>query len=492
MLIRTCASHRPMATRHINWSIYRPTLYLPLRASASSAAQTQPAHGSEASEPVVAAINIRQYTKTFTGKRWTTFSIPQDGELVKKISYDETASGRPLNLKESILLTRDNALATFLPRGYPHSVTPEYKGFAYWQMWHNLAGSVTSVLSMQSMLYAIGLGAGSIPLAASINWIIKDGLGQLGGVLYASAVSDRFDSEPRWYRFKSTCVMQAASLIELFTPLFPGAFLVMASVSNIGKNMAWLAASASRAHIHRTFAIRNNLGDITGKSGSQATAAGLAGTGIGVMISAMISYFPGLAEPQQLLAPMFAAWVPFSALSIYSVYKSNRFAANPTLNSVRAEMLIREYFEQKQLSTPRQAAEVESFVRKNPSRFKIPIRVEPLLSEQDHAEGWDFVDAHAALQQRYIVMNTAHDVVVLFDQNASSQDILKGYYHACVARWGLERNHRYRNINSTVDRTYPPFINELLERGWDIEHQFITDGDSRRISMEKSLEPIKA
>lgn len=195
MLIRTCASNRPMATRHINWSIYRPTIYLPLRASASSAAQTQPGHGSDTSEQAVATINIRQYTKTFTGKRWTTFSIPEDGDLVKKISYDETASGRPLNLKESILLTRDNALATFLPRGYPHSVTPEYKGFAYWQMWHNLAGSVTSgkvdvfcfndeiawrystntdlnyhfwnniVLSMQSMLYAIGLGAGSIPVS---------------------------------------------------------------------------------------------------------------------------------------------------------------------------------------------------------------------------------------------------------------------------------------------------------------------------------------
>lgn len=121
---------------------------------------------------------------------------------------------------------------------------------------------------MQSMLYAIGLGAGSIPvsifvnervfsrrtftnlyvcqLAASINWILKDGLGQLGGVLYASAVSDKFDSEPRWYRFKGTLAMQAASLVELFTPLFPGAFLALASISNIGKNMAWLATSASR------------------------------------------------------------------------------------------------------------------------------------------------------------------------------------------------------------------------------------------------------
>ena len=34
---------------------------------------------------------------------------------------------------------------------------------------------------MQALLYAIGLGAGAIPMAAALNWVIKDGLGQLGG-----------------------------------------------------------------------------------------------------------------------------------------------------------------------------------------------------------------------------------------------------------------------------------------------------------------------
>lgn len=46
-------------------------------------------------------------------------------------------------------------------------------------------------------LYAMGLGAGSIPLAATLNWVIKDGLGQLGGVAFSSLVNTRFDSNPR-------------------------------------------------------------------------------------------------------------------------------------------------------------------------------------------------------------------------------------------------------------------------------------------------------
>ena len=59
--------------------------------------------------------------------------------------------------------------------------------------------SAGGVLSMQSLLYvcfsfilirffrtAAGIGAGSAPLAAGLNWVIKDGLGQFGGVVFAT------------------------------------------------------------------------------------------------------------------------------------------------------------------------------------------------------------------------------------------------------------------------------------------------------------------
>ena len=74
-------------------------------------------------------------------------------------------------------------------------------------------------------------------MAAALNWIIKDGLGQLGGVVYASFVSDKFDSEPKRFRFQATVAMQGANVLELLTPLWPGSFLVIASISNIGKDI---------------------------------------------------------------------------------------------------------------------------------------------------------------------------------------------------------------------------------------------------------------
>lgn len=142
MLLRSFLAHQGIAAQRARLITFRPTLYLSYRASASSAAQ-EPSTVSNP-EHTFSAVNIRQSTKTFSGKRWTILSIPKDGSNVTRWSQNERNGDQNLSVKQAILLTRDNMLSTFLPRGYPHSVTPEYKGFAYWQMWHNMAGSVTS------------------------------------------------------------------------------------------------------------------------------------------------------------------------------------------------------------------------------------------------------------------------------------------------------------------------------------------------------------
>jgi hypothetical protein len=88
---------------------------------------------------------------------------------------------------------------------------------------------------MQALLYAVGLGSGAIPLAAALNWIIKDGLGQLGGVIFASKVSTNFDADPKKWRFRGEVALVFSTLIEIITPLFPKLFLPLASIANIGE-----------------------------------------------------------------------------------------------------------------------------------------------------------------------------------------------------------------------------------------------------------------
>ena len=221
----------------------------------------------------------------------TTFALPfgisGTGEKQGSVGW----SARRENALES---ARKQLIRIFFPQNYPASVTQNYFEFIRWTFLGSISGTVSGgifklvsyrkililavVLSTQALLSALGMGSGALPMAASLNWIIKDGLGLFGGVIYTSLVSNKFDAEPKKYRFRASVALQAATVCELMAPLVPGMFLLLASASNVGKNMAWLALSGTRAQMHQSLCRRDNLGDVTAKSGSQTTAAGLIGT----------------------------------------------------------------------------------------------------------------------------------------------------------------------------------------------------------------------
>ena len=49
---------------------------------------------------------------------------------------------------------------------------------------------------MQALLAAVGVGAQSqLPAAATINWLLKDGLGRLGRLSVAARFGQSFDSD---------------------------------------------------------------------------------------------------------------------------------------------------------------------------------------------------------------------------------------------------------------------------------------------------------
>ncbi len=69
--------------------------------------------------------------------------------------------------------------ATFLPAGYPDSVGRNYLQYTAWQAVTNIATTANGVLASTFLLYSVGLGAGAIPTAGALNWVLKDGLGQV-------------------------------------------------------------------------------------------------------------------------------------------------------------------------------------------------------------------------------------------------------------------------------------------------------------------------
>ena len=233
-----------------------------------------------------------------------------------------------------------------LPKGYPNSVRSGYGSFVTGQIVSNTLSTAAGVLSMQSLLYAMGIGMGirlgTAPLAATLNWVIKDGLGQLGGVLFASFVNNRFDSDPKRWRLTATIAMDTASFIEMLTPLAPTYFLLIASIANVSKNISFLAASASRAAIHRSFTLQENLADVTAKTGSQSIISSLIGTSLGVSLSSLVAW--GIVDATIQYHSTIALYCILSTTSIAITYWSLRYVTITSLSIQRLDYLLHHYF----------------------------------------------------------------------------------------------------------------------------------------------------
>ena len=100
-----------------------------------------------------------------------------------------------------------------------------------------------------------------------------------------------FDADPKRWRMVAAMALDGATLLEILSPLFHSSMVLpVASIANVGKNIGFLTASASRAALHQSLAISGNLGDVTAKSGSQSIMASLMGTTVGIGLSSLLEH----------------------------------------------------------------------------------------------------------------------------------------------------------------------------------------------------------
>lgn len=377
----------------------------------------------------------------------------------------------------------------FLPKHYPSSVPPAYLPYIKWQFAASACSTATGVLSMQALLFAIGLGAvQAIPAAAAINWVLKDGLGQLGGMLFANVVSNRFDADPKRFRMIAAYACDLSTLVEMLTPLVPHLFLPMASVANVGKNVSWLAASSTRASIHRTFAHQENLADITAKAGSQSIAASLVGTGLGIGLSSYASGDTGA---------LLACFSVLSAGHLASTHHSLSFITFTTLNRFRLQLLMEDFLHARPLRSPDAVSQEESFAQPwqpkteldASSSLRVGVPLPDLAASSTRlgqlAEACDLPASKYLLGVRAGPRGVA-EVSILFEAQASAHHVLVGFLHAHKVRQELQGGrlpegaidpgHELELLRST--RQYAQdhgvrFVAELEGQDWNVKHQFV-------------------
>lgn len=339
----------------------------------------------------------------------------------------------------------------FLPRSYPSSVARGYDKFAIGQFVSTTLGTTCGVLSMQSMLFAIGAGSGSMPLAATLNWIIKDGLGQFGGIVFASFVNNQFDADPKRWRMISGISMDSASFLELLTPLAPAYFLPIAAVANVGKNISFLSASASRAAIHKSFAIHENLADITAKTGSQCIVGSLLGTSLGLSIAASVG---------QDYASVLTAFTACSAMSLAATYYSLNGVTLTTLSLARLDCIVDDYVRRgagARVLTPEDVREREVYLGNSTNLMALNIGAD--IDEVTRSEGELSQMLDLFSQEEYLLGARTDDaskeaaVHLLFKENVSTTGMLKGLFNAYILRAALtQKGFSSQNSREAVKR----------------------------------------
>lgn len=124
-------------------------------------------------------------------------SSQPEGEIIVKEKYGSSSTER-IYIKppeQAMVVVYDETKINyfrnwftnvFLPKGYPDSVSRDYSAYQIWDTAQAFCSTITGTLATQEVLRGVGVGdTTATPLAATVTWVIKDGCGHLGRILFA-------------------------------------------------------------------------------------------------------------------------------------------------------------------------------------------------------------------------------------------------------------------------------------------------------------------
>lgn len=126
----------------------------------------------------------------------------------------------------------------FLPRDYPNSVKEGYYEFSKYSFWGGVCIYIMNFLTSQAMIHALGMivsRPAALTLSTGMNWVLKDGIGQLGAILFAGKYSNSIERDLKLWRWKGSWMLNLGILCEVLTLYKPEYFLFIASAATLRK-----------------------------------------------------------------------------------------------------------------------------------------------------------------------------------------------------------------------------------------------------------------
>jgi hypothetical protein len=161
----------------------------------------------------------------------------------------------------------------FFPAG---ELSEDYYRYARWRAAQRLVSAANSVFGAQALLLGLGMKKSNIGkaflvslhvstlnmrnnlccyllfrlpflgLAAATMWVLKDSLGKVSRIMWASANGRKFDADAKKWRFRSSLLYVAGNALEIVTYLFPSLYMAAAALAYAMKQMSITTAAATR------------------------------------------------------------------------------------------------------------------------------------------------------------------------------------------------------------------------------------------------------
>ncbi|XP_060112605.1 RUS family member 1 [Heteronotia binoei] len=379
---------------------------------------------------------------------------------------------------------RDVFMSVFLPQGYPESVSPDYLAYQIWDTVQAFASSITGTLATQAVLKGVGVGdETSTVAAATVTWILKDGTGMLGRILFAWSKGNKLDCDAKQWRLFADILNDVAILMEILAPAFPACFTLIVCISGFFKCIVGVAGGATRAALTMHQARRDNMADVSAKDGSQETLVNLAG------LLCSLFLIPLVADNLHLTYALYAL---FTILHLYANYRAVRAVCMETLNQARLRLVLRHFLRWGKVPGPALANPKEPLLLGSQWQLKLILGA-PLHTLVSSTA--DFQKALEGNSSNYLLFfnQAAGTVSVVLHQEAGSVDVIKACSHALILEVLLHQDvaasvvegkslldlqrrlqeDPYKKdwttlseMQQLLDRIFPAFLTGLTSAGW--------------------------
>lgn len=377
-----------------------------------------------------------------------------------------------------------------VPEGFPDTVASSYVPYMTWRALKHFFGGAMGVFTTKTLLSSVGVSKNrSTPGAVAINWILKDGAGRIGKMLYARQ-GKKFDYDLKQLRFAGDLLMELGAGVELATSVVPHFFLPLACAANVAKNVGAVTSTSTRTPIYKAFAKGENIGDVTAKGECVGNIADLLGTGFSII---MTKRNPSLVTTFALL----------SCGYLLSSYQEVKSVVLRTLNRARLAVAIDSFLKTGRVPTLQEGNMMESI-------FNFPWSKErPVVLGSRFKDAFQDPNSYLGIEpifekEKYIVTYNPSkgNIYALLKDQAKSDDILKAAFHAHVLLHILRSPHQSRSlprkpgddqiVPSITDleahiadsykmasTLYGPFKHKATEQGWVMSESLLNPGRAR-------------